>query len=91
LFRKITLLLFIIDEYQLEVRDTKRGLEELTSDIPNVSEEATKNLDENGLIRIGARIRPGDILIGKITLKENLIRHLKRNCFVPSLAIKLAT
>jgi len=58
-----------IDEYVLEVRDTKRGLEELTSDIPNVSEEATKNLDENGLIRIGAHIRPGDILIGKITPK----------------------
>ncbi len=58
-----------IDEYQLEVRDTKRGLEELTSDIPNVSEEATKNLDENGIIRIGAHIRPGDILIGKITPK----------------------
>jgi DNA-directed RNA polymerase subunit beta len=58
-----------IDEYQLEVRDTKRGLEELTSDIPNVSEEATRNLDENGLIRIGAHIRPGDILIGKITPK----------------------
>jgi DNA-directed RNA polymerase subunit beta len=53
----------------LEVRDTKRGLEELTSDIPNVSEEATKNLDENGLIRIGANITPGDILIGKITPK----------------------
>ena len=58
-----------IDEYILEVRDTKRGLEELTSDIPNVSEEATKHLDENGLIRIGARIRPGDILTGKITPK----------------------
>ncbi|MBP8960473.1 MAG: DNA-directed RNA polymerase subunit beta, partial [Bacteroidales bacterium] len=58
-----------IDEYLLEVRDTKRGLEELTADIPNVSEEATKNLDENGLIRIGAKIRPGDILIGKITPK----------------------
>jgi len=58
-----------IDEYLLEVRDTKRGLEELTSDIPNVSEEATRNLDENGIIRIGARIRPGDILIGKITPK----------------------
>jgi DNA-directed RNA polymerase subunit beta len=58
-----------IDEYLLEVRDTKRGLEELTSDIPNVSEEATRNLDENGLIRIGAKIRPGDILIGKITPK----------------------
>ncbi len=58
-----------IDEYLLEVRDTKRGLEELTSDIPNVSEEATRNLDENGLIRIGAEVRPGDILIGKITPK----------------------
>jgi DNA-directed RNA polymerase subunit beta len=58
-----------VDEYVLEVRDTKRGLEELTSDIPNVSEEATKNLDENGLIRIGAEVTPGDILIGKITPK----------------------
>lgn len=58
-----------IDEYILEVRDTKRGLEELTSDIPNVSEDATKNLDENGIIRIGAEVRPGDILIGKITPK----------------------
>lgn len=58
-----------IDEYLLEVRDTKRGLEELTSDIPNVSEEATKDLDENGIIRIGAHVRPGDILIGKITPK----------------------
>jgi DNA-directed RNA polymerase subunit beta len=58
-----------IDEYTLEVRDTKRGLEELTSDIPNVSEEATKNLDENGLIRVGAHVEPGDILIGKITPK----------------------
>ncbi|MCF8223845.1 MAG: DNA-directed RNA polymerase subunit beta [Bacteroidales bacterium] len=58
-----------IDEYLLEVRDTKRGIEELTSDIPNVSEEATKDLDENGLIRIGAHIKPGDILIGKITPK----------------------
>ncbi len=58
-----------IDEYSLEVRDTKRGLEELTSDIPNVSEEATKDLDENGLIRIGAEVKEGDILIGKITPK----------------------
>ncbi|PKP17836.1 MAG: DNA-directed RNA polymerase subunit beta, partial [Bacteroidetes bacterium HGW-Bacteroidetes-21] len=58
-----------IDEYILEVRDTKRGLEELTSDIPNVSEEATRHLDENGLIRIGAYVQPGDILIGKITPK----------------------
>jgi DNA-directed RNA polymerase subunit beta len=58
-----------IDEYSLEVRDTKRGLEELTSDIPNVSEEATKDLDENGLIRVGAEVKEGDILIGKITPK----------------------
>ena len=58
-----------IDEFILEVRDTKRGVEELTSDIPNVSEEATRNLDENGLIRKGAYVQPGDILIGKITPK----------------------
>jgi DNA-directed RNA polymerase subunit beta len=58
-----------IDEYSLEVRDTKRGIEELTADIPNVSEEATKDLDENGIIRIGADVKPGDILIGKITPK----------------------
>ena len=58
-----------IDEYTLEVRDTKLGNEELTNDIPNVSEEATKDLDENGMIRIGAEIKPGDILIGKITPK----------------------
>ncbi len=58
-----------VDEYSLEVRDTKRGVEEFTSDIPNVSEEATRNLDENGLIRVGAIVKPGDILIGKITPK----------------------
>ncbi|MCE5174607.1 MAG: DNA-directed RNA polymerase subunit beta [Bacteroidales bacterium] len=58
-----------VDEYTLEVRETKRGMEELTSDIPNVSEEATKDLDENGIVRIGAHIVPGDILIGKITPK----------------------
>ena len=58
-----------IDEYSLEVRDTKLGVEELTNDIPNVSEEATKDLDENGIIRIGAEVGPGDILIGKITPK----------------------
>ncbi|MBQ5881559.1 MAG: DNA-directed RNA polymerase subunit beta [Bacteroidales bacterium] len=58
-----------VDEYIMEVRDTKRGMEELTSDIPNVSEEATKDLDENGIIRVGANIEPGDILIGKITPK----------------------
>ena len=58
-----------VDEYILEVRETKRGMEELTSDIPNVSEEATKDLDERGIVRVGARIEPGDILIGKITPK----------------------
>ncbi|MGB5990105.1 MAG: DNA-directed RNA polymerase subunit beta [Marinifilaceae bacterium] len=58
-----------VSEYTLEVRETKRGMEELTSDIPNVSEEATANLDENGMIRIGALVTPGDILIGKITPK----------------------
>jgi DNA-directed RNA polymerase subunit beta len=58
-----------IDEYSLEVRDTKRGVEELTADIPNVSEEATKDLDENGIIRVGAEVGAGDILIGKITPK----------------------
>ena len=58
-----------IDEYELEVRDTKLGEEELTSDIPNVSEEATKDLDENGIIRVGANVKEGDILIGKITPK----------------------
>jgi len=58
-----------IDEYSLEVRDTKRGMEELTPDIPNVSEDATKDLDEKGIIRIGAEVKEGDILIGKITPK----------------------
>ncbi len=58
-----------VDEYTLEVRETKRGMEELTADIPNVNEEATKDLDENGIIRVGALIEPGDILIGKITPK----------------------
>ena len=58
-----------VDEYILEVRETKRGLEELTSDIPNVSDDATKNLDADGIIRVGARVEPGDILVGKITPK----------------------
>jgi DNA-directed RNA polymerase subunit beta len=58
-----------VEEFTLEVRETKRGVEELTSDIPNVSEEATKDLDERGIVRVGARIKPGDILIGKITPK----------------------
>ena len=58
-----------VDEYQLEVRETKRGMEELTNDIPNVSEDATKDLDERGIIRVGAHVLPGDIMIGKITPK----------------------
>lgn len=58
-----------VDEFSLEVRDTKRGVEEFTNDIPNVSEEATKDLDENGVIRVGARVEPGDIMIGKISPK----------------------
>lgn len=58
-----------VDEYSLEVRDTKRGVEEFTNDIPNVSEEATKDLDEDGVIRVGARVEPGDIMIGKISPK----------------------
>ena len=58
-----------VDEYSLEVRETKRGMEELTSDIPNVSEDATKDLDERGIIRVGAHVAPGDIMIGKITPK----------------------
>ncbi len=58
-----------VEEFELEVRDTKRGEEELTPDIPNVSEEATKDLDENGIIRVGAEVKEGDILIGKITPK----------------------
>ena len=58
-----------VDEFSLEVRETKRGMEELTNDIPTVSEDATKDLDERGIIRIGARVKPGDIMIGKITPK----------------------
>ena len=73
-----------VDEYILEVRETKRGMEELTSDIPNVSEEATKDLDENGIVRVGARIEPGDILIGKITPKgesESFSRRKTVACY----------
>jgi DNA-directed RNA polymerase subunit beta len=79
-----------IEHFEMDVRDTKLGEEELTNDIPNVSEEATKDLDENGIIRVGAWVREGDILIGKITPKgESLILHLKKNCCAPSLVIKL--
>ena len=75
-----------VDEYSLEVRETKRGMEELTSDIPNVSEDATKDLDERGIIRIGAQVNPGDIMIGKITPKgesdPSPEEKLRRDCFV---------
>jgi DNA-directed RNA polymerase subunit beta len=79
-----------IEEFSLDVRDTKRGAEELTSDIPNVSAEAIKDLDENGLIRIGAEVNEGDILIGKITPKGETDPTPKRSCYVPSLEIKPA-
>jgi len=79
-----------VEEFVLEVRETKRGMEELTNDIPNVSLEATKDLDENGIIRIGAEVNEGDILIGKITPKEKQIQPLKKNCCVLFLAIKQA-
>jgi DNA-directed RNA polymerase subunit beta len=62
LFVKTSFTSIHIDEYSLEVRDTKRGMEELTPDIPNVSEEATKDLDEKGIIRVGAEVKEGDIL-----------------------------
>lgn len=71
-----------VDEYSLEVRETKRGMEELTSDIPNVSEDATKDLDERGIIRIGAQVNPGDIMIGKITPKGESDPSPEENCFV---------
>jgi DNA-directed RNA polymerase subunit beta len=91
-----------IDEYSLEVRDTKLGKEELTDDIPNVSEEATSDLDENGMIRVGAEVGAGDILIGKITPKgesdptpeEKLLRAIFgdkarrcKRCFFESFSI----
>ncbi|GIV44426.1 MAG: hypothetical protein KatS3mg035_1549 [Bacteroidia bacterium] len=67
-----------IEAFELQVRDTRLGQEELTNEIPNVSEEATKNLDENGLIRIGAEVNEGDILIGKITPKGENRPHSRR-------------
>lgn len=80
-----------VDEYSLEVRDTKRGVEEFTNDIPNVSEEATKDLDENGVIRVGARVEPGDIMIGKISPKVRATRRRRRSCSAPSLATRPVT
>ena len=73
------------------VRDTKRGVEELTNDIPNVSEEATKDLDEHGLIRIGAEVTEGDILMAKSRQKVSLIPAQKKSCFVPFSVTKLVT
>ena len=58
-----------IKEFEVEIRDTKRGEEELTNEIPNVSEEATRNLDHRGIVRVGAKVKPGDILVGKVTPK----------------------
>jgi DNA-directed RNA polymerase subunit beta len=65
----MSLLQFILKSFEVEARDTKLGKEEITRDIPNVSEEALKDLDEAGIIRVGAIIKPGDILVGKITPK----------------------
>ena len=69
-----------VNEIELEVRDTKRGEEELTPEIPNVGEDATKELDERGIIRVGAKVEDSDILIGKVTLKVKAIQHLRKNC-----------
>jgi DNA-directed RNA polymerase subunit beta len=77
-----------IDEYELEVRDTKRGEEELTSEIHNVSEEMVRNLDENGIIRIGADVREGDILVGKITPKGETDPTPEEKLLEPYLATK---
>ena len=68
-----------VDEYSLDVRETKRGMEELTSDIPNVSEDATRDLDERGIIRVGAYVVPGDIMIGKITRKGRATPLRRKN------------
>ena len=76
-----------IEEYTLEVRDTKRGMEEFTPDIPNVSEEATKDLDENGIIRIGAEVKKEIFLLVRSLRKEKQILHPKKN-FRASLATR---
>ena len=80
-----------IEEFELQVRDTKRGEEELTREIPNVSEEATKDLDERGIIRIGAEVGAGDIIVGKITPKGPRIPHRRKSCFAPFSETRLAT
>jgi DNA-directed RNA polymerase subunit beta len=78
-----------IESFEVEARDTKLGKEEITRDIPNVSEEALKDLDEAGIIRVGAIIKPGDILVGKITPKGETHFLLKKNFLKPSSVIKL--
>jgi DNA-directed RNA polymerase subunit beta len=80
-----------IEEFSLQVRDTKRGEEEFTREIPNVSEEATKDLDENGIVAVGSKISEGDILIGKITPKAKPTRLRKKSCYVRFSATKPAT
>jgi DNA-directed RNA polymerase subunit beta len=78
-----------IEEFELEVRDTKRGEEELTAEIPNVSEETVKNLDENGVVRVGSEVKKEISLLVKSHQKESLIQLQKKNYFVLSLVIKL--
>ena len=80
-----------VDEYSLDVRETKRGMEELTSDIPNVSEDATRDLDERGIIRVGAYVVPGDIMIGKITPKGESDPTPEEKLREPSSATRPAT
>ncbi len=80
-----------IEEFEVMARDTKLGPEEITRDIPNVSEEALKNLDEAGIVYIGAEVNPGDILVGKITPKGESPMRLRRSCFAPSSARRRPT
>ena len=80
-----------VDEYIMEVRDTKRGVEELTSDIPNVSEDATKDLDANGIVRIGANIHPGDTSSARSPRRARAIRRPRRSSCARSSATRPAT
>ena len=77
-----------IHRYEIDVRTTKLGPEELTSEIPNVSEDSLANLDEDGIIRIGAMVSSGDILVGKVTLKGRVSHQRKKNCYVLFLEIR---
>jgi DNA-directed RNA polymerase subunit beta len=79
-----------IDEFEIGARDTKLGPEEITRDIPNVSEEALRNLGPDGVVRVGAEVKPGDILVGKITPKSETELAPESACFEPSLARKAA-